>query len=198
MIGAGEASPDQYRLAPRARGCAGPGAGAIVITGGLGGVMEAASRGCREAGGTTLAFLPGVDPEVANSWVTYPLATGMGEVRNALVVRAGEAVVAVGGGWGTLSEIASGQEDGPVGGLCSAIPPGPCLFRLFNRRPRPQSGLCDTAAAGRGVDGLPGSAFGGSGSPSRNPPTNGSLYGMEPSRSQGVSRVGEQGRGAAH
>jgi len=74
--------------------------------------MEAASRGCVEAGGTTVGYLPGTDPSEANSWVTFPLATGMGETRNSLVVRAGEAVVAVGGGWGTLSEIGLAKKMG--------------------------------------------------------------------------------------
>ena len=81
-------------------------AGAVVVTGGLGGVMEAACRGCASAGGLTVGILPGSAPEAANPWVRIPVPTGMGEARNALVVRTGEAVVAVGGRWGTLSEIA--------------------------------------------------------------------------------------------
>ncbi len=111
VIGAGDASDSVYRLA-RELGAELGRAGALVVTGGLGGVMEAASRGCREAGGMTLAFLPGNGPEEANPWVTYPLATGMGEGRNLLVVRAGEAVIAVGGGWGTLSELALARKMG--------------------------------------------------------------------------------------
>jgi uncharacterized protein (TIGR00725 family) len=78
----------------------------------MGGVMEAASKGCREAGGTTIGFLPGRDPSEANPWVDFPLATAMGESRNSLVVRAGEAVVAIGGSWGTLSEIALARKMG--------------------------------------------------------------------------------------
>jgi len=111
IIGAGEASPTELALA-EALGRALGDAGAVVVTGGLGGVMEAASRGCLEAGGLTLGFLPGSDPSSANAWVSIPVATGMGEARNALVVRAGEAVVAVGGGWGTLSEIALAKKMG--------------------------------------------------------------------------------------
>ena len=111
VIGAGHASPKEIGLA-EALGRALGTAGAVVVTGGLGGVMEAASRGCLEAGGLTIGFLPGSDPSAANPWVSIPLATGMGEARNALVVRAGEVVVAVGGGWGTLSEIGLAKKMG--------------------------------------------------------------------------------------
>jgi uncharacterized protein (TIGR00725 family) len=111
VIGGGVASPSELALA-EALGRALGRAGTVLITGGLGGVMEAASRGCLEEGGTTVGILPGSDPSVANPWVSIPLATGMGEARNALVVRAGEAVVAVGGGWGTLSEIALAKKMG--------------------------------------------------------------------------------------
>ena len=111
VIGAGEASPEECRLA-EAVGKALAEAGAVVITGGMGGVMEAASRGCRLAGGTTVGFLPGRDPARANPWVVLPLPTAMGESRNSLVVRAGEAVVAIGGSWGTLSEIALARKMG--------------------------------------------------------------------------------------
>jgi uncharacterized protein (TIGR00725 family) len=76
------------------------------VCGGLGGVMEAACRGAREAGGTTLGILPGADRTEANPHVEVAVATGLGEARNALVVRAADALVAVGGGFGTLAEIA--------------------------------------------------------------------------------------------
>ena len=111
VIGAGNASPSEIELA-EAVGSALGREGAVVITGGLGGVMEAASRGCVEAGGVSVGLLPGSDPAAANRWVTLPLPTGLGEARNALVVRSGEAVVAVGGGWGTLSEIALAKKMG--------------------------------------------------------------------------------------
>ena len=92
----------------------------MVVTGGLGGVMEAASRGAREAGGTTLGVLPGNDRREANAWVEVALPTGMGEARNALVVRAADALVAIAGGWGTLSEIALARKAGkPVAGVGS-------------------------------------------------------------------------------
>ena len=80
--------------------------GAVVVTGGLGGIMEAACRGARMVGGTTLGLLPGEDRAAANRWVSVAVATGMGELRNGLVVRASEAVIAVAGEYGTLSEIA--------------------------------------------------------------------------------------------
>ena len=88
--------------------------GAVVVTGGLGGVMEAACRGARAAGGTTLGILPGADRTAANSFVDIAVATGMGELRNGLVVRCADAVVAVGGEYGTLSEIALALKAGKV------------------------------------------------------------------------------------
>jgi uncharacterized protein (TIGR00725 family) len=80
--------------------------GAVMVCGGLGGVMEAACRGAKSAGGTTVGILPGTDRREANPFVDLAVATGLGEARNALVVRAGDAVIAVGGEFGTLSEIA--------------------------------------------------------------------------------------------
>lgn len=79
--------------------------GAVVITGGLGGVMRAASRGAHGAGGVTIGILPGADPTEANEFVSIPIATGLGVVRNLVVVTAADAVVAIGGRHGTLSEI---------------------------------------------------------------------------------------------
>ena len=68
--------------------------------------MEAACRGARAAGGTTIGILPGSDRSAANPFVDVAIATGLGEARNALVARAGDAMIAIGGGYGTLSEIA--------------------------------------------------------------------------------------------
>ena len=80
--------------------------GAAIVCGGLGGVMEAACRGAKGAGGTTIGILPGTDRLAANAFVDVPIPTGLGEARNAMVVRAADALIAVGGGYGTLSEIA--------------------------------------------------------------------------------------------
>ena len=80
--------------------------GVVVVCGGLGGVMEAACRGAKEAGGHTVGILPGADRAAANPFVDRAVPTGLGEARNALVVRAADALIAVGGGYGTLSEIA--------------------------------------------------------------------------------------------
>jgi uncharacterized protein (TIGR00725 family) len=93
-------------------------AGAVLVCGGLGGVMEAACRGAQRAGGLTLGILPGRDRAEANAHVDVAVPTGLGEARNALVVHAADAVVAVAGEYGTLSEIALALQAGiPVVGL---------------------------------------------------------------------------------
>jgi uncharacterized protein (TIGR00725 family) len=105
VVGPGEASPDELHSAEEI-GAGLAAAGVVVVTGGLGGVMEAACRGAKEAGAMTVGILPGADRSAANRFVDAAIPTGLGEARNALVVRAGDAVVAVGGAYGTLSEIA--------------------------------------------------------------------------------------------
>ncbi|HEX9282194.1 MAG TPA: TIGR00725 family protein [Gemmatimonadales bacterium] len=96
--------------------------GAVLVCGGLGGVMEAAARGAKQGGGLTIGILPGGDPDDANPSIDVAIATGMGEMRNALLVRAARAVIAIGGGWGTLSEIALAQRiRTPVVGLHDAF-----------------------------------------------------------------------------
>ena len=87
-------------------------AGAVLVCGGLGGVMEAACRGAREEGGLTIGILPGGAAADANPWVDVPIATGLGYTRNALVVMNADAVIAVDGEYGTLSEIAYGKIHG--------------------------------------------------------------------------------------
>jgi uncharacterized protein (TIGR00725 family) len=95
-------------------------AGATLVCGGLGGVMEAACRGARAAGGRTVGLLPGTDRRDANPFVDVAIPTGMGEGRNALVARAADALVAVGGEYGTLSEIALALKLGtPVIGVAT-------------------------------------------------------------------------------
>ena len=119
VIGAGSATPEQADVAEAVgRGLAE--AGAVLVCGGLGGVMEAACRGAKAAGGTTVGILPGDDRSQANAHVDVALATGLGEGRNALIVRAVDALVAVGGEYGTLSEIALALKTGkPVVGVGS-------------------------------------------------------------------------------
>lgn len=117
VCGSGDASPQLARDAEAVgRGLAE--AGAVVVCGGLGGVMEAACRGARSGGGLTLGLLPGESRAAGNAWLSVAVATGLGELRNGLVVRASDAVIAIGGGPGTLSEIALALKSGrPVVGL---------------------------------------------------------------------------------
>jgi uncharacterized protein (TIGR00725 family) len=119
VVGPGEATGEQQRCAEAVgRGLAL--AGAVLVCGGLGGVMAAACRGAAGAGGTAVGILPGSDREAANEWVSVALPTGLGELRNGLVVRAADAVIAVGGAYGTLSEIALALKTGvPVVGVGS-------------------------------------------------------------------------------
>ena len=108
VIGDGDPrGPDAHRLLEAAEevGQLLARGGATVITGGLGGVMRAASRGALSAGGQTIGILPGADASEANEYVRLPIATGLGVARNLVVVTAADAVVAVGGRHGTLSEI---------------------------------------------------------------------------------------------
>jgi len=108
VIGDGDPrGPDAHRLLEAAEevGQLLARGGAVVVTGGLGGIMRAASRGAAGAGGETIGILPGPDQSEANEFVSTPIATGLGVVRNFVVVTAADAVVAIGGRHGTLSEI---------------------------------------------------------------------------------------------
>jgi uncharacterized protein (TIGR00725 family) len=108
VIGEGDPrGPDAHRLLEWAEEAAQllARAGATVVTGGLGGVMEAASRGAAGAGGQTIGILPGADAREANPYVRQVIPTGLGVVRNLVVVTAADAVLAIGGRHGTLSEI---------------------------------------------------------------------------------------------
>lgn len=80
--------------------------GAVVVCGGLGGVMEAAARGAKEAGGWTVGILPGSSTTTANPYIDFPVATNMGQARNAIIVHTADVLIAVAGEYGTLSEIA--------------------------------------------------------------------------------------------
>jgi len=93
-------------------------AGAVLVCGGGGGVMEAACRGAKGAGGLTVGVLPGISRRQANAHVDIPIVTGMGEARNAIIARTADVLIAIGGSYGTLSEIAYGLGfDTPVVGL---------------------------------------------------------------------------------
>ena len=80
--------------------------GAVLLCGGMSGVMEAAARGCAEVGGLVVGIVPTAEAQDANDYVSVPIVTGMGEGRNIIIVRSAQAVIAVGGSYGTLSEIA--------------------------------------------------------------------------------------------
>lgn len=97
--------------------------GLAIVCGGRGGVMEAASKGAHEAGGVVIGLLPENDDEAANAYLTVAIPTGMGEMRNALIARSSLCLVAVGGGMGTVSEMAFGLKLGK---------PVYCLYQDFN------------------------------------------------------------------
>jgi uncharacterized protein (TIGR00725 family) len=88
--------------------------GAVVVSGGLSGVMEAVSRGAKKAGGLVVGILPGFDKRDANAYVDIALTTGMGWMRNTLTVRAADAVIMISGGIGTLNELTVAYEDKPT------------------------------------------------------------------------------------
>jgi len=117
VIGAGECSPEIYHQANELGHLIGKNDW-VLFCGGLGGVMEGAAKGCYQSGGITVGILPGKEKDSANPFITLPIATGLGEGRNLLVVRASDVVVAIAGGYGTLSEIGFALKIGkPVVGL---------------------------------------------------------------------------------
>jgi uncharacterized protein (TIGR00725 family) len=119
VVGPGDATEQEQWLAEEV-GAGLAEAGALVVTGGLGGVMEAASRGAKSKLGATLGLLPGDDRSAANGWVDVAVPTGLGELRNGLIVRTADVLIAIGGGPGTLSEIAFALKTGvPVVGVGS-------------------------------------------------------------------------------
>jgi uncharacterized protein (TIGR00725 family) len=105
VVGPGTATPADEAVA-RELGALLAAGGHVVLCGGLGGVMAAVTRGAREAGGVVVGLLPGTNRHDGDPHLTVALATGLGELRNGLLVRAADVVVAVGGSWGTLSEVA--------------------------------------------------------------------------------------------
>ncbi len=117
IIGAGSCDPKTFKLAEELGYKIGE-AGWFLVCGGLGGVMEAASKGCVEAGGITIGLLPGRSRSDANPYIKVAIPTGLGEGRNILVVRASDILIAISGGYGTLSEIGFALKTGkPVLGL---------------------------------------------------------------------------------
>ena len=117
VIGAGYCSPETELLAEEV-GREIARAGAILVCGGLGGVMLASARGAQRAGGITVGILPGDSFEDANPYIQIPVVTGLGHARNVLVVRSAQVLIAVKGGYGTLSEVALALKMGkPVVGL---------------------------------------------------------------------------------
>ena len=141
VVGPGDATREQERLAEAVGRELGE-RDAIVVCGGLDGVMAAACRGAARAGGLSVALLPGNDRAAANQWATIAIPTGLGELRNGLVVRAADAVVAVGGGHGTLSEIALALKTGikviglgtwDIAGVDPADDPGDAVKRALGQ-----------------------------------------------------------------
>ncbi|WP_324715563.1 TIGR00725 family protein [Carboxydochorda subterranea] len=119
VVGEQECAPEMAALAERV-GEALARRGAVLVCGGMGGVMEAAARGAKRAGGLTVGILPGAHRSSANPFIDVPIVTNLGEARNSIVVRSAQAIVAVGGSYGTLSEIAFALKLGiPVVGLAT-------------------------------------------------------------------------------
>ena len=111
VIGPGDADEETYGLA-REVGRIVAGRGGVVVCGGLAGVMEAAARGATEAGGVAIGILPDEDRSRANPYLSFVIPTGIGQARNLAVACSADAVVAVGGGYGTLSEIGMSRKVG--------------------------------------------------------------------------------------
>jgi uncharacterized protein (TIGR00725 family) len=117
VIGGGQCSKEEAKLAEEV-GRELARRGVTLICGGLGGVMEAACRGASSEGGTTIGILPGDNRQSANPYVQIPIVTGMGYARNVAVVKSAQAIIAIAGSYGTLSEIGHALQNGiPVIGL---------------------------------------------------------------------------------
>ena len=117
VIGNSSCSPEEAKLAESVGELLAQ-QGVTVVCGGLGGVMEAVCRGAKSKGGLTIGILPGENSSMANPWVDIPVVTGLGEARNVAVVKSAQAVIAIGGSYGTLSEIAYALKSNiPVIGL---------------------------------------------------------------------------------
>jgi hypothetical protein len=152
VIGASEPTATGYAAA-REVGRRLAEAGAVLVCGGLGGVMEAAARGCAEAGGLVLGILPGPEAAEANPWVDIAVPTNMGHARNVIIAHTAQALITVEGEYGTLSEIAIGLKlcrpvialgtRHPVAGMVAAASPEAAVRLAFS--------MLSAPAAGRGV-----------------------------------------------
>ncbi|MBA7643888.1 hypothetical protein ES703_51622 [subsurface metagenome] len=111
VIGGRQPSPREAKLAEEVGGELAK-EGAILVCGGLGGIMEAACKGAQAEGGMTIGILPGESRQAANRYVQIPIATGIGYARNVAVVKSAQAVIAIGGSYGTLSEIGHALQSG--------------------------------------------------------------------------------------
>jgi len=160
VVGPGEATQAQFDVALEV-GRRLALAGVTVVTGGLGGVMAAASQGAVTAGGVTLGLLPGCDRATANPWLTIAVATGLGELRNGLVVRCADVVIAVGGAYGTLSEVALalktmvpviGLGTWEIAGIEAVASPAAAVARAVELAPR-RPGVGATSPEGPFKDG---------------------------------------------
>ncbi|HUU64727.1 MAG TPA: TIGR00725 family protein [Dehalococcoidales bacterium] len=117
VIGGSKCSPQEAELAEEV-GRELARQGAVLVCGGLGGIMAAACKGASSEGGVTIGILPGGSRQAANPYVQIPIVTNLGEARNVVLVKSAEAVIAIGGGYGTLSEIGHALRNGiPVVGL---------------------------------------------------------------------------------
>ncbi len=130
VIGPGEDAAEQHRQLAHMVGLLIAQSRGIVVTGGLGGVMAAACEGAREASGQTIGLLPGDRRSDGNDHLSIAIPTGLGELRNGLVVRASDAIISIGGSWGTLSEVALAIRTGvPVVALHGWELPEPAIIR---------------------------------------------------------------------
>jgi hypothetical protein len=130
VVGSSECGEEVAELAYRV-GCELARRKATVICGGRGGVMAAVARGARDAGGRTIGILPGAHRKEANEFLDVVIPTGLGDARNALIACAADAVIAVGGGFGTLSEVALAlKKEKPVIGLSFSFPEVPGLIHV--------------------------------------------------------------------
>ena len=125
IIGPGDSATEANLRDAYAAGAWLAGRGVIVVCGGLGGVMGAAADGAAGSGGLVVGLLPGFDRSAAHPAVTVAIPTGLGELRNGLIVRSADAVLAIGGSWGTLAEIALAMRTGvPLVSVGSPVPSG--------------------------------------------------------------------------